>query len=341
MPDHAPNNRRDFLKRAGIAGLAGLGAVAGCKREPETVVEEPTQSPGPKFIPEPARIAYLRHAGVQPSPGELDQDIVLELIDAGAQHVTGEDSADKAWNSLFSSDDVVAIKVNCIAPTVFSHPVVAYAVAQRLMDIGVAPDRIIIWDRKTGELASTGYDLQDSGGSLRIKAVENEWDEAPTTQGKFSGRLAKILTQECSTLVNVPVLKDHGVSGVTLAMKNHYGSHHNPRDHHGNGGDPYIADLNSIPAIKDKTRLIVGDCTRGCAQGGPYAGDPRWVWSPNGIMVATDPVAHDAYGTKVLSEKRAALGLGALQPKHVATAAARGLGTNDLSAMDVLDKDLA
>ncbi|HJN17416.1 MAG TPA: DUF362 domain-containing protein, partial [Armatimonadota bacterium] len=341
-----PNNRRDFLRRAGIAGLAGLGAVAGCKREPETVVQpqtisEPTQSTASAPVAEPASVAYLRNSAVQPSPGELDSEIVLELIDAGIQHVTGEDSADNAWNSLFSSDDAVAIKVNSIAPTVYSHPVVAYAVAQRLMDIGVAPDQIIIWDRKVGELAATGYELQDAAGSLRIEAVGNEWDDAPTTQGQFSGRLAKIVTQRCSAIVNLPVLKDHSISGVTLAMKNHYGSHDNPRDHHGNGGDPYIADLNSIPAIRDKTRLIVGDCTRGCAQGGPYASDPRWLWSPNGIMVATDPVAHDAYGAKVLSDKRSELGLGALEPKHVATAAAMGIGSNDLGAMDVLDKDLA
>jgi len=69
------------------------------------------------------------------------------------------------------------------------------------------------------------------------------------------------------------VLKDHGTAGVTLSMKNHYGSVDNPGSLHGGQCDPYIPELNNVPDIKDKTRLIVlgwisGDIyrrTRWCA----------------------------------------------------------------------------
>ncbi len=350
-------DRRTFIQctAAGL-GLAGVGLLAGCPRhaaaprgdeasalpgKPRTVAPSPL--PQPASAGGEARVAYLRHSGVQPSPGQLSQEIVLEMLDKGIQYVTGEDSANAAWKSLFASDDVVAIKVNQISHNLFTHPVIAHAVAQRLMDIGVKPDNIIIWDRTSGEMTLNGFQLQTSPGNVIVRGVDGEWEQEHTRKGSFNGPLAKIITQQCSALVNLPCLKDHDTSGVTLAMKNHYGSHSNPSDHHGNGCDPYIADLNSVDAIKNKTRLIVCDATRGCCQGGPGGDDPRYVWSPNAILAATDPVAHDAYGAMLISEKRRALGLGGLlQPKHIATAAALGLGTNDLTKVSVnRDNDLA
>jgi len=349
-------DRRAFIQHTAAAGLGltGVGLLAGCPRRtapspggqasapaPESTTPPPTPPPRPAGGGE-ARVAYLRHSGVQPSPGQLAQEIVLQMLDKGIQYVTGEGSASAAWKSLFASDDVVAIKVNEISGNIFTHPVLAHAIAQRLMDIGVKPGNIIIWDRTGGELTGRGYQLQTNPRNVIVRGVDGEWESQPTRKGSFNGPLAKIITQQCSALINLPCLKDHGGAGTTLAMKNHYGSHSNPSDHHGNECDPYIADLNSIDAIKNKTRLIVCDATRGCCQGGPGGDDPRHVWSPNAILVATDPVAHDAYGTMLINEKRQALGLGPLQPKHIASAAALGLGTNDLTKVSVnKDNDLA
>jgi uncharacterized protein (DUF362 family) len=288
-----------------------------------------------------ALVAHLTDSRVWASPGRLSQEVVLQMIDEGVKLVTGSDSPDAGWKALFADDDVVAIKVNQISPSVYTNPVVALAIAQRLKEIGVRPGNIIIYDRNGGELAKNGYELQASAGEVIVRGVDGEWDDQPTRQGSFSGRLARIVSQQCSALINVPVLKNHGGAGVTLAMKNHYGSHDNPNRHHRNQCDPYIADLNAVPAIKDKTRLIVCDATLGCFNGGPGADDPNGRWQPDSVLVATDPVAHDTYGTSVIDRKRLEMGLGPLRPRQLASAAARRLGTNDLDRISVLESKLA
>jgi len=348
------DDRRDFLKRtgAGLVGLAGLGLAGGCARRTPPVATAPPATPStppetPAAAPDQGAkaggvpVAHVTHSGVWAVPGQLSQDIVLRMIDEGVKLATGKDSPDAGWKALFASDDVVAIKVNQISPNLFTHPVVALAIAQRLMDIGLRPGSIIIWDRAKGELIRNGYELSEDPSRVIIRGVDGEWEDRPTSQGSFSGRLAKILTQQCSALINVPVLKNHGGTGITLALKNHYGSFDNPSRHHRNQCDPYIADLNAIPAIKDKTRLIACDATLGCFNGGPEADNPNDRWPPNAILVATDPVAHDAYGTTVIEQKRFEMGLGPLAPRHVATAAARGLGTNDMGRISVLESRLA
>jgi uncharacterized protein (DUF362 family) len=337
--------RRDFLKRtaAGLAGLAGAGIVGGCPRKAETAAP-PVSSTSP-VTPGPVAggvpVAHLTHGGVWSAPGQLSRGVVLQMIDAGVKAVTGAESAEAGWQSLFATDDVVAIKVNQISGSVFTNPVVALAIAERLMDLGLRPGSLIVWDRKGGELARNGYTLEEDPSKVVVRGVDGEWDDTPTRQGAFNGRLAKIVTRQCSALINVPVLKQHGGAAVTLAMKNHYGSFDNPSQHHGNQCDPYIADLNSIAAIKDKTRLIICDATYACFNGGPQADNPNDRWQPDAILVATDPVAHDAYGTHVLDAKRAEKGLGPLAPKQLASAASRGLGTNDLGRISVLENRLA
>jgi len=36
--------------------------------------------------------------------------------------------------------------------------------------------------------------------------------------------VSKILTQMCDVIINMPILKDHQMAGVTFAMKNMYGT---------------------------------------------------------------------------------------------------------------------
>ncbi len=335
-------DRRDFLKRAGagLAGLAGVSLSAGCPRARPPSASEP----GPSAEPLPrasASVAHVTHAGVWAAPGQLSREIVLRMVDEGVKGVTGAASAEAGWESLFASDDVVAIKVNQISGVVFTNPVVALAIAQRLMDVGLRPGNIVIWDRKGGEMERNGYSAQGSSREVIVRGVDGEWDESPTVQGAFRGRLAKILTRQCSALINVPVLKHHAGAGVTLALKNHYGSHDNPGRHHRNECDPFIADLNSIPAIRDKARLVVCDATYACFNGGPQADNPNDRWQPDSILVAVDPVAHDAYGASLIEEQRRRKGLGSPVPKHLTSAASRGLGTNDLARISVLHNRLA
>ena len=84
---------------------------------------------------------------------------------------------------------------------------------------------------------------------------------------------------------------------------------------------------------------------RGQADGGPrYV--PQTAWYPYLVAAATDPVAHDAVAWQLIDEARGRFGLRPLAdagrtPTHIATAAARGLGTHQLDRIELVDVDLA
>jgi hypothetical protein len=109
-------------------------------------------------------------------------------------------------------------------------------------------------------------------------------------------------------------------------MKNHYGSIDAPGSMHGNNCNPYIADLNALPVIRDKTRLVIGDALRTC----PY----NWnqMTKENKIAVSLDPIAHDVFARYVLAERRKADGrqVGHITGKsrYLETAVELGLGAD-------------
>jgi hypothetical protein len=138
------------------------------------------------------------------------------------------------------------------------------------------------------------------------------------------------------------VLKDHGIVGISGAMKNWYGIVHNPNKYHDNLGDPYIADLSCIPLVRDKMKLVISDALVALCHGGP-AYKPQWAWNYNGIIAATDPVAHDYVSWQIIEKKRKEKGLPSLkeqerEPTWMATAANKEhkLGNNELSKIELV-----
>ncbi len=320
-------DRRRFL-RAGGAVAAGLALGA---------------APGPAQVADAPRIAAIRSTVVQPAVGRLNPQVLLRMLDAGVSHVTGIEAADKAWASLFASDDVVALKVNTSGgPLLSTAKALADAVIERLAGLGISRDNIVIYDRTDGMLGACGYAL-NTGAGVKCGGVDGHWEDKTVSQGAFRGKLPVILGL-CSAIVNLPILKDAAGAGITVSMKNHFGTISNPSQCHGNGCDPYIADVNALPQIRSKQRLIVCDATSACFEGGPGA-DPRYIWQPNTLLLGTDPVALDTAGLAMIDEKRVQQGLPTLeaagrQPKQLASAVARGLGTNDLSKVNLLKQSL-
>jgi len=70
-------------------------------------------------------------------------------------------------------------------------------------------------------------------------------------------------------VLNLPVLKQHMLSGMSGALKNQFGCIHNPNKMHLDKCDPYIAEVNALPAIRQKQRLIVMDALRPVLDNGP------------------------------------------------------------------------
>jgi uncharacterized protein (DUF362 family) len=270
----------------------------------------------------------------------VNADAANRLLNAAIMAFTDKSTEEEAWKSIFPSltkDDIVGIKINTLFQ-LSTHQQVADAIAQNLVAIGVPENNIIIWDKSDSDLRSSGYQINRGDAGVRCFGTNADYDPKIYMIGGQSKRLSKILTQTCDHLINVPVLKDHSISGVTLSMKNHYGTVDKPGSLHGNVCDPYIAELNDTDAVKEKTRLIVMDASVGVYNGGPGAA-PQFSY--NSIIVGQDPVALDYHCLQIIDEERVKRNLPIVAntgrpAKHITTAAGLGLGTMDPNEMQII-----
>jgi uncharacterized protein (DUF362 family) len=262
---------------------------------------------------------------------------MLNLLDRAMQGLFGLDHPVKPWQKLVRPGQTVGLKVNAIGGRGLSTNVqLVEAICERLQEAGIRAADIVIWDRETDDLQRAGFHVSTGGNSIQCFGTERVgYEEKLVTFGKVGSRLSKILTQRCDTLINVPVLKDHEGAGVTAALKNMYGVIHNPYQYHPNGCNPYIADVNMLPAIRTKMRLTICDATTSSYEGGPGY-NPGYAWKNNALIVSQDPVALDYTGWQAIERKRAEKGLKTLEadgraPRYLATAAdgQHRLGTND------------
>ena len=264
---------------------------------------------------------------------KIDPAVVKEMVSAVVCKLSGKAKPEDAWKTYVRPDDVVGVKINCLFGVgAATHPEVTAAVVEGIQMAGVPADKIIVWDKSEGDLKKSGYTINSGPG---VRCIATTWEDTPTDIHTCKGKLAKILTQEITALINVPILKNHAIAGLTCAMKNHYGSFHNPGAAHANRCDPFVAAVNALKCVREKTRLIICDALMPVADGGPQAA-PQWTWEYKAIMAATDPVALDAVGLKILQEQRAKLSKPPLVVPSVETAAKMGVGVADLAQIDVV-----
>jgi uncharacterized protein (DUF362 family) len=279
-----------------------------------------------------ARDSLLRGAG-----SSLDSSRLLKMLDRAMQALYATDSPLEAWKKVVRPGEVVGLKVNGLAGRGISTSVLlVQALCERLEEAGIPQKDIVIWDRLNADLESTGFRIATRQD--RVRCFGNEtlgYEEDLAVYGSVGSCLAKTLTQVCDAVINLPVLKDHSIAGVTLALKNMFGAIHNPNKYHLTVGDPYVADVNMLPPIRQKVRLHICDATTAQYEGGPsYM--PQWSWPCNTLLMSRDPVALDYTGWQILEQKRAEKGMKSLRalgraPDYIATAADSNhrLGTND------------
>ncbi len=178
----------------------------------------------------------------------------------------------------------------------------------------------------------TAYD--DREGIKKIaEEVANEFDDVRIEDGDKS-YFADIVTKDITKLVNIAVLKHNEDSGVTWAAKNiALGVTTNKIRFHIDYCEKSIPEIMAQPCIKDKTVLHIGEAAKistVSVAGAQIARDNR-------IFFSRDPVAMDRIGLDLLEEKRKAQGLPSIRDiaTHVAACARKGLGTDDLSRIDL------
>ena len=109
----------------------------------------------------------------------------------------------------------------------------------------------------------------------------------------------------CTTLISMPALKGHWLTGIGTVIKNYIMYSGRPSNYH-QEKSAKLGEIWLIPEVKGKTRLVLVDAIHPLCDKGPQS-DPRYKWAYNGLIAGTDPVAVETVCLKILTEKRHAL----------------------------------
>lgn len=333
-------SRREFLKEVTTigTGLCTSSLLLGNSNLFQTLYAEDRTS-------RRSRVILAKDKRFITVNGTADAQVISKAIDSALLKITNSEKPLDSWRSLFNKNDIVGIKLNCLAGKRFSpHTEIVEAIINGIKSAGVNESNIILFERFNRELESAGFNLRRRSNGFKCFGTDDlpsgGYDSKPLIIGSVGSCFSKIASSLCTAIVNVPVLKDHDLAGVSIGMKNFFGIIHNPNKYHDRNCNPYIADLNSHPFIKDKLRLIVCDALKAQYHGGP-AFKPQWAWDFQGMLIGTDPVALDRVGAQIIEKKREEVNMPSLkeagrEPKYIQTAAKLGLGVDDPSLIDVI-----
>ncbi len=327
--------------------------------------------------PYPGSVVSVHSArSIDPDSEKVDAAVVADMMARGMRALTGERDTRDAWRRFFEPSDVVGIKVNCSgAPNIMSTPEIVAEIVRNLIEAGVKPAQIYVYERFLDQMQSVDYGKYVPAG-VQVPAVEAprnsiaNYDPKTYVEVNFFGEedtrsnMVRLVTERFTKIINVPNLKDHGASGVTGCLKNiAYGSFSNvARSHNGPKTETltFIGTLAAVEPLRSRTVLQIMDGLRGVWHGGPFSPTRRFRFYPKQMMFGTDPVAIDRLLLDIIDNKRKSEGAISVwdhsmdnvrpgrgydsnpninrflrEPGHIEFAAGLGLGTYDLKKISV------
>ena len=210
-----------------------------------------------------------------------------------------------------------------------THPLVVRALAEECLAAGAR--RVKVFDHTCNDprrcYINSGIQLALKGmKGVDVKQIEPERFRMVTLNGQFLKEW-ELYDEALSAnvFINVPIAKHHGLSRLTLGLKNIMGVMGGNRGYTHRNLDVALADVNSVL----KSHLTVIDATRILTAHGPQGGSLADVRLLNTVIASRDIVAADAYATTLFGMRPADI------PITVA-AARRGLGEMDLRRVQVI-----
>jgi len=229
---------------------------------------------------------------------------------------------------FISRGDVVVVKPNVgwdrtpeYAAT--TNPEVVSTVVRLCYEAGAK--RVKVFDHTVSDPRRC-YKQSGISDAARAAGAEVSYiDDRKFREVKLNGHALKswpIYTEviQADKIINMPIAKTHGLSTLTLGMKNWMGVMGGWRGRIHQRIDGSLVDV----AMLIKPALIVLDAVRILTANGPQGGDLSDVKRLNTVIAGTDQVAVDAFGATLFGLKGADIG-------HIALGHRAGLGTLDLS----------
>lgn len=162
---------------------------------------------------------------------------VRRMVDEGLMRLTGKPSAPQAWLSLLSTQDTVGIKVfSRPGATSGTRPTVAEAVARGLIEAGLPPRQIVLWDLHLADLRLAGFVAMAEKLGVRVAgSAEAGWDEAVAYETPLLGQLvygdlefgkagpgvgrrsyaSRLLTRDITRFISIAPLLNNNLTGVS------------------------------------------------------------------------------------------------------------------------------
>ncbi len=339
-------NRREFIvKGSSVVIGAGLAANAG------HVFGRPAADAGM------GRVIEVVGPGAVLADRKVDTAIARKMLRRGMEALTGSSNP---WAKFLSASDRVGLKINTLGrPLLYTHHELIAAMVAELSDFGIKENSIFVWDRFETQMRDCKFEFNTSDRGVRVYGTDSideyvrrydpdiayisDLDNPDQRQdGSTASRLSSIFTRDCDKVINMAILKDHGMSGVTLTLKNlAYGLCDNNRRFHGPKHiGPFIADFCARPDVRKKVVLHLVDGLEACYDLGPAPKNPKVIYAANTLWLGTDPVALDAVGRAAIDAKRKQEGLVAIRETgrawdHIELAAQKGVGIADLEKIKI------
>ena len=336
----------------GLGALAAGGcgsSCAGSRARPTaqtTIVAPKTEAARVAPPVGKPRVVVVRTCKALTSGYDADRGALRAMLEAGLLALSGEKDAVRALGRYVRASERVGMKINGLAArNAATHVELVDELSALLAKLGVEPRRQIAFDRFKRDLIASKFALAPRGDGYQCIGNDEAGHEDELAQMPSSAsRLSRVLTRQVDGVINLPILKQHSLSGMTGALKNNFGCIHNPNKMHLDNCDPYIAEVNAIPAIRDKQRLVVMDALRPVVENGPSY-QPGSAEVANALLFATDPVAVDTVALGILEDLRKQRNLPPLdqvdmRPTYLSTASKLGLGVSDRNGIEVVSLEV-
>lgn len=291
-------DRRTFLKATGTAALLAPALI----RETLAAREQPL---------------------VAVAEGTDYADITRKVINA----VGG-------MNRFVKKGDVVVVKPNMgwdrsTELAANTHPVVVRTVVEECLAAGARKVKVFDYTCNDSRrcYVNSGIEKALKGiKNVECKQIEPERFKKIALNGQFLKEW-ELYDEALSAdvYINVPIAKHHGLSRLTLGLKNVMGIMGGNRGYIHRNLDVALADVNAHV----KKHLTIIDATRILTAHGPQGGNIADVKVLNKVIASTDTVAADAYATTLFGLKPGDI------PVTVA-AYKRGLGEMNLDKIKVV-----
>jgi uncharacterized protein (DUF362 family) len=312
--------RRDFLKRSSCAGV-GVAAACGLG----FWLHSRSRHPSHELSAAPSRDYRIRVSNGLPVMAVVSGGTPAALAAAALAALGG-------MQRFVSRGDVVVLKPNIGWDRVpqqaaNTNPDLVKAVAQLCFEAGAK--KVIVTDVSCNDPRRCFMRSGIAGAAESVGATVLLPEERKFRDYRLNGELLSVWPVytpilEADKIINLPIVKHHNLSRVTMGMKNWYGILGGRRNQLHQNVDIGIADL----ATFVRPTLTILDAYRVLTANGPQGGNLNDVKIVKTVAAGTDPVAIDSYGATLL-------GLRAEQIPYINLGHERGLGNKNYSELQV------